>query len=547
MSMPHHQPTDTQLIEPGPKRLTKIQRLAFARHGMVTSAHHRATAVGASILEKGGNATDAAVATAFALGVLEPQASGLGGQTSLLMYQADEKRTIAIDGSSRAPNRLEPGSLRRRERRLGYRATTVPTTVAALGYSLRKYGSMSLQEILDAVIPLAEEGFEWSQLQADLSRREVKVLKKHNAHQVFLREFTRRDGRTKLRRPFRAGEVVRQPALARTLRRLVEAGVEDFYQGSIAAEIVQDMDANGGLIQHDDLARIPWPIERKPVVTRFCGLRVHAFPPPGAGGVLIEMLRLIEQFPQRLWDPSRPRGAVLLAEIMRQAALHREDRPFDPSYYEQTTDRRVASEQYPVRVAKTIRKRIRSSGETTHLSVMDREGNVIALTQSIERAFGSGVMTPSLGFLYNNYMMAFEHEDVSHPYYLRPNAVPWGSIVPTIVFKGRSPWLCLGSPGSERIATAVLQVLLRLVTGSDPFEAVAAARLHCSSEGKVSLETARFRDDVPAALLRLGLEVDEREDFSFYLGSVQLAMREKDGFVGVADPRRDGSARGPRK
>ncbi len=527
---------DSDLIDPGPPRAEPPQRLAFSQFGMVSSAHHRATQIGARVLESGGNAVDAAVATAFALGVCEPQASGLGGQTAMLIHVAEPRRTFALDGSSRAPNRVVPGSLKKSQRRHGYVATTVPATPACLGYALRTYGTMPLADILEPSIALAADGFAWSTLQRDLSARERKQLKSGNAHTLFLRDGSR---------PFRAGDTVRQPYLARTLRRLADHGVEDFYAGKIAAEIVADMEANGGLIHMDDLARIPWPVERKRISTKFQNLRVVTFPPPGAGGVLVEMLRLLEEFPVKLWDPHDVRGALLLVEVMQRAALHRQDRPFDPTYYGQTEDRRVDSADYPQRIARRIRKQLKTRGETTHLSVMDRSGNVVSLTQSIEGVFGSGVLTPSLGFLYNNYMLAFEDTEISHPYYLRPNAVPWASVAPTIVFKGSRPWVALGSPGSDRIVTAIFQVLVRVVTGSDPFEAVAAPRLHCSTESKVSIESPRFRDDVPAELERLGHIIDHRDDFSFYLGCVQMAIRERDGFIGVADPRRDGSAKGP--
>jgi gamma-glutamyltranspeptidase/glutathione hydrolase len=141
-------------------------------------------------------------------------------------------------------------------------------------------------------------------------------------------------------------------------------------------------------------------------------------------------------------------------------------------------------------------------------------------------------------------MSAFEEQDMAHPYYLRPNAVPWASVAPTIVFRNRRPWLSIGSPGSERIVSSIAQVFLRLKKQL-PFEAVDAPRLHCSLDGTVSLEASRMRSDIPAALERHGFSVKIREPYSFYLGSVQLVMREGDKFIGVADPRRDGSAGGP--
>ena len=176
---------------------------------------------------------------------------------------------------------------------------------------------------------------------------------------------------------------------------------------------------------------------------------------------------------------------------------------------------------------------------------MDDEGNAVALTQSIERVYGSCSATKELGFLYNNYMSAFEYEDIGHPYYLRPNAVPWASVAPTLVFRGRRPWVAIGSPGSERITSSILQVMLRLENHS-PLAAVDAPRLHCSLEGKVSLEASRMRSDVVDAFAKHGFTVDRRDPYSFYLGCVQMVMRRNKEFIGVADPRRDGSAAGAR-
>jgi gamma-glutamyltranspeptidase/glutathione hydrolase len=502
---------------------------------MVSTAHWRATEAGVAMLQAGGNAVDAAVASAFALGVCEPQASGLGGQTMLLIHRAEPRARVALDGSSRAPNRATPGLLSSTERKRGHRATTVPSTPATLSYALDHYGTMPLRRVLEPAVALAEGGFEVSELQSALMKREGKALRECGGASVYLR-----DGK----RPYRPGETLKQPALAATLKRLGKRGIEDFYTGRIARTIHADMAAHDGLVHQDDLARIPWPIERKPLASRFAEFRVATFPPPGAGRVLIEMLHLLECFPQAHWDPDTPEGAVLLAQVMRQAALDRADRPFDPEFFAQVRGKKMLSREYAKETARVIAKRIKTHGETTHLSTMDGQGNVVALTQSIERVFGSCALSPELGFLYNNYMMAFEHEDIGHPHYLRPNAVPWASVAPSIVYKGRRPWMAFGSPGSERIVTSLLQVLVRMRSHS-PYEAVDAPRLYCSPAGKVSLEASRFRDDIPKTLRRHGFEVDERDPYSFYLGCVQLVLHDKDGFVGVADPRRDGSARGP--
>lgn len=528
---------DTDQVELGDARIVEPQRIAASRHGVVATAHHCATDAGKRILEEGGNAIDAAVAAAIALGVCEPAASGLGGQTMMLIHLHESGRTFALDGSSRAPNRTTPELFADSRRRLrGHTATTVPSTLAACDYARRTYGTMELSTILQPAIQLAEDGYPVSALQNRLTRRELKKLKEGTAGPLYLKGGAR---------AFPIGSLFKQPVLAETLRRLALHGSEDFYHGQIAKQIHDDMQKNGGLLHFDDLAQVPEPIERRPLSCRFGGMRVMTFPPPAAGRTLVEILNIFEQFPPEHRNADTPEGAVVVAETIRQAYLDRRDRPYDPNYYPQIDDKHMLSTKYAERVAAELGRRIKTNGETTHLSVVDRHGNMVALTQSIERVYGSCAASPELGFLYNNYMSAFEYEQPRHPYYLRPNAVPWASVAPTIVFRGRRPWLAIGSPGSERISPSIAQVLLRLDRQS-PYDAVAAPRLFCSIQGEVSLEASRMRDDIPDALERNGFSIRRRDPYSFYMGCVQLAMREGDMFIGVADPRRDGSAGGPK-
>lgn len=527
---------DTEFFEPAEIKLPEPQRVASSPHGMVATAHFRATEIGVSMLNQGGNAIDAAVASAFALGVCEPQASGLGGQTMMLIYSAKADKTIAIDGSSRAPNRAVIDYFAEKSSRIaGHRASTVPSTPATLAYVLERYGTFKLSQVLEPVVHLAREGYEISALQNRLQRRELKALKKRGTGSLFLRNGER---------PFAVGSRFKQPALAETLQLLAKKGIKTFYRGKVANLIHEDMLKNGGFIQKDDLARIPYPIERDPVSSRFDNMFVYTMPPPGAGRPLIETLNIIRKFPEKERNPDTPEGALILAEIMRRAQLDRRDRPFDANFYPQVQDRRMLSKDYAKLVSEQIHSRIKGGGETTHLSVMDKLGNVVSLTQSIERVYGAKVLTPELGFLYNNYMSAFEYEDMTHPYYLRPNGVPWASVAPTIIFRSRKPWLAIGSPGSERIISTIAQVLIRLAKQS-PFDAVAAPRMHCSYDGKVSLEAAHMRNDIPELLQKSGFSIDVRDPMSFYLGCVQMILNDNGSFIGVADPRRDGSAGGP--
>ena len=527
---------DTDLLELTDTRIHEPQRVAASAHGMVSTAHYSATAAGVKMLEQGGNAVDAAVAAALALGVCEPAASGLGGQTMLLIHLAAAGTSVAVDGSSRAPNRalIESFANLRAERRRGHLATTVPSSPATYAYVLERYGSLDWATVLEPAIELATDGYEISVLQYRLTRRERRHLQVHPAGELFLQ-----DGR----RARRAGTRFVQPVLATTLRRLAEQGYEDFYSGETARLIHEDMEANGGILRADDLAQVPVPIEREPLPGRFGRDQLFTMPLPGAGRTLVELLNIHRSLPRELRDFDTAEGAVCLAKAIQQALIDRNDRPVDPNLYPQVSDEQMLDRRYAREVARRIAP-VGTAGETTHLSVMDAAGNAVALTQSIENVYGSCAASPRLGFLYNNYMSAFNYTDPSHPYYLRPNAVPWASVAPTIVLRHDRPWLAIGSPGSERIPPAIVQVLLRL-RDSSPLAAVDAPRIHCSLDGVVSAEASRMPTDVADALQGAGFELNRREPYSFYMGCVQLVMAEDGRFVGVADPRRDGAAAGP--
>jgi gamma-glutamyltranspeptidase/glutathione hydrolase len=504
------------------------------------------------MLAQGGNAIDAACAVGFALGVCEPQASGLGGQSTGLVHF--EGRTFAVDGSSRAPSLAHRSRLKKRNAmRVGYRATTVPSTPATYRWLHQQYGKLDWRTILEPAIRIAREGYHITQLQHDLQVRERKNflgIPSHSGARCFLTE----GGEA-----YAAGDLFKQPELATVLGLIASQGVETFYQGDIAGQIDADMRANDGLLRADDLAFIPWPIERPPLARRYRGYLVKTMPPPGAGRTLLLVLLMLNYLKSKFVGERSPERYHFLAETFRKAFLQRQDRPFDANTYPQVHDKRMLSKRFARELAASIAAdmdvrlpledpRGEDVGETTHFSVMDRYGNVVTMTQSIELAYGSKAAAEGLGFLYNNYMLAFELDNPAHPYYLRPNAVPWSSAAPTIVLRRKEPWLATGSPGSERIFSAVTQFLVAVLDRSAPIgEAVAEPRIHCSIGGKLSYEDGRIPPEVVPYLEQLGYKLTPRESFAFYLGCVQTVLRKQTapGFQGAADPRRDGTAGGP--
>ncbi|HDT14838.1 MAG TPA: gamma-glutamyltransferase, partial [Firmicutes bacterium] len=253
-------------------------KFAESENGMVSSAHPAASKAGALMLKKGGNAVDAAVAAAFALGVCEPQASGLGGQTMMLINT--EKKVIAIDGSSRAPSLAHISKIKKEDKSIGYKASTVPSTPAALLYTLKKYGSLPRKTVLEPALAAALDGYEITPLQNRLLEREknnFNSIPSLSGSKYFLDNGE----------PYRQGSLFKQPDLARTLEMIIDGGINAFYRGKIAAIIDSDMRANKGFLRSDDLELPPMPIERKPVKRDFRGMTVVTMPPPGSGRTLL--------------------------------------------------------------------------------------------------------------------------------------------------------------------------------------------------------------------------------------------------------------------
>ena len=528
-------------------------KTAYSPYGMVSTASRIATAAGVQMLSRGGNAIDAAVAAAFCLGVTEPQASGLGGQSMVLLHHHPngEASTIALDGSSRAPFGIDPNSLPQKPLKLGVRATTVPSTPATLGYLLDTYGTMSMAEVLEPAIIAAGEGFKLSALQHKLIARESERMQDEAVRGVFFKNG----------KPLNAGDTVCQPQLAACLERIAAAGWRDFYFGEIGEKIIEDMEKRDGLISRADLSQVPLPVQREVLKGSYRGYGVATFPPPGAGRALVQILNTIECIEPDELAPDTPLYYLLLSLTFRAVLMNRERFPMDPALYPQLTDQWMIDKKSAERISSRISNLVEylgkeqfapppTSGETTHLSAADSFGNCVGITQSIELVFGAKTMASGLGFFYNNYMSAFEYKNMMHPSFLVPGGRPYSSVAPTLLFRRNGqPYIMLGSPGSERISTTLAQVITRMIdSGQDLAEAIDGPRIHAAISGKVALEKRSYRPEIIDPLARAGFSVKSRGAYSFYIGCVQaveLPESEGEDFKGVSDPRRDGNAGGP--
>ncbi|MFB5645726.1 MAG: gamma-glutamyltransferase family protein, partial [Nitrosopumilaceae archaeon] len=512
---------------------TKDKKCTVSKNGMVSSAFPEATKAGVEMLKKGGNAVDAACATAIALGVCEPQASGLGGQSLVLLYI--DGKTIALDGSSRAPSLAHSSFFEKHSRRfIGYKATTVPSTPAVIGYLNEHYGRLDWPTILKPAIRIAKRGYRITKLQHELQIQNLQKfskVKSRSGAKYFLK-----DGEE----PYNVGDLFVQDDLGELLKYMSTHGYRTFYHGVIAKQIDKDMRKNKGYLRAEDLSLIPEPIERKPLHRAYRGVQVVTMPPPAAGMTLLLVLMMMRNVSSKFVRSKKPESYHFVAEVFRKALLHRTQRPYDPNTYQQIKEKTHLSKDFARTLVGSIKETIDPSlplvepytdlDETTHLSVMDNEGNAVGITQSIELVYGSKAAADDLGFLYNNYMSSFEFENANHPFYLRPNAIPWTSVCPTLVFYRKKPWIIAGSPGSSRIFSVVSHFLSRTIDGNNSIDrAMSKPRFHCSIGGTISIEEGFAYNEVGPYLKKLGYKINKKERFSFYFGAIHAILKRQTG------------------
>ena len=522
--------------------------------GTVSAASPEAAEAGRRILEAGGNAADAAVAVSMALSVTEPAGSGIAGQTVLLIRKPDGE-AVVIQGSSRAPGNLPSDA--HPERLEGHQLTTVPTTLRTLDRAWREFGSGAVgwDELLAPAIQWAEEGFELRGFRhASVERFAEELSVDPFVAGIFL------DGEG---RPLPEGSTVRQPVLARTLQRLAEAGADDFYTGEIAAAIVREMEVRGGWVTAEDLAGVAEPPLVAPLQARYRDLDVITLPPPYGGWIVLQALSYLNLLPADSLAPEAPGRDLRMAEALRLAHGTRSRDPVpNPLDYEAAVAERIDPARARSHREAILRER---GGETTHFTVVDADGMVVAGTESINSYFGARVAGEELGILWNSYMIEFQAPELEHPFALRPGAFPLSSMSATIVADEQGAVLGLGGPGSARIISSVTQVTsLVLDAGLPVAEAVAHPRVHVvpgADDGPDLLYLERAEEMPDATTLeRLGFRFTPSDGgvlvgrgwggpgFDPYFGGIHAVARVPGSgsdpipWEGAADPRRDGAA-----
>ncbi|UTW44592.1 gamma-glutamyltransferase [bacterium SCSIO 12696] len=536
----------------------------IGRGGMVSSQNSLASQVGAQILRDGGNAIDAAVAVGLALAVTLPRAGNLGGGGFMLVHVAEENRTFALDYRETAPAAAhsdmffeidENGNkvkVSREDYHFSYRSSAVPGTVAGFEWILKKYGTMSWKQVTAPAIKLAKQGFVVTDDLASILRTKHKVLSSHpSTRKIFIKP----DGSS-----YQAGDILRQKDLGWSLEQLSKKGAKAFYQGAIGKRMVADMAANNGLITMDDLASYR-VAERKPVSGTFGDATVHAMPAPSSGGThVVQMLNILENFDLKAMGQNSAAAYHVMAEAMKLAYADRSKYLGDPDYVDIPTAA-LTSKAYAADLAKGISlQRARPSSdiapgnltpyesdETTHYSVMDKDGNAVSNTYTLMFSFGSGVVAEGTGIIMNNNLGNFTlSPDIpdafglkgSEDNLIRPGRRPVSSMTPAIVIRDGKPLLLTGSPGGSKIISTVMQLILNVLEFEmNLADATHAPRIHHQwSPDTLSLEPGISPDTVEK-LTAMGHPVKASKT----MGSLQSILYRDGLFFGYSDTRRPGA------
>jgi len=528
----------------------------IGRNGMVSSREKMASQVGVDILKAGGNAVDAAVAVGFAMAVTYPQAGNIGGGGFMVIHLAEENKSIAIDYREMAPAAAsrdmylnDDGSVDNAASKYTYKATGVPGTVAGMVHALENYGTMSLAEVMKPAYDLANDGFPlYTYLEGSLNARKERMLQSPAASKVFYKA----DGTS-----YKYGETLKQKDLAWSLKQIMDGGKDAFYKGEIAKRIVADMEAHEGLITMEDMANYV-ALERPAIVGEYKGHKVVTMPPPSSGGVhLVQIMNMLENDDLKAKGHNSAATLHLYIESMRQAYADRSKYLGDPDFavvpVEELTSKKYAKlirDQIPAdrsRRSTDIAPALNlvvESPDTTHYSVMDKYGNAVSNTYTLNFSYGNGAMAAGTGIMLNNEMDDFSAKPGTPNGYgliggeansVQPRKRPLSSMTPTIVLKDDKPFFVTGSPGGSTIITVVLQSVFNVLEFEmNAMHALAAPRIHHQWLPDSVMMEEGISKDTKDILIGMGHTIAPMQ---FTIGSLSTIML-KDGILyGSADIR----------
>ncbi|MBK8642227.1 MAG: gamma-glutamyltransferase [Saprospiraceae bacterium] len=477
---------------------SQLTAQVYGEHGMVVTSNKLASQIGIDILQKGGNAIDASIATAFALAVTHPAAGNIGGG-GFLVYMNSSGAVTTIDFREKAPLAATANMFLDNEGKLiedlnhnSIKAIGVPGTVAGLFLAHRKYGKLPWSMLVQPSIDLAQKGFPmtWSLY------REAQWLSSESSPKSFIQNYFN-NSKSALTRP---GELLKQPALAKTLKLIRDKGQDGFYKGAVAEEIEQFMKQNGGILTKKDLEKYE-AIERKPIKGSYKGYDIYSMPPPSSGGVaLVEMLNMMECANLKEVEFNSTGYVHLLAEVMRRTFADRAEHLGDPDFNSNMPIEKLTSKEFAKNRFNQIDQNSASRSDsstfgqpydgnnTTHFSVVDKDGNAVSLTYTLEDSYGSKMGSNKLGFIFNNEMGDFNPvpgvtnsggQIGSAANIIAPEKRMLSSMTPTIVAKDGKPFLIIGSPGGRTIINTVFQTILNVLSYDMQIDqAIEAMKIH---------------------------------------------------------------------
>jgi gamma-glutamyltranspeptidase/glutathione hydrolase len=517
---------------------------AFAKNGMVVSSQPLATLAGVEMLTSGGNAVDAAIATAAVLGVIEPSSTGVGGDAFCLFYSTKEKTVKALDASGRSPYGMNLEFCRKRNFKempqRGIHSVTVPGAVHGWTTLVNSYGAKKLTDVLQAAIRHAENGFPVAELTAEQWKESEARLKADEGASINYLI----NGRTP-----RAGEIFKNPRMAKTLRRIAEEGPEFFYHGEIAEKIVSCSEKLGGLFTRKDFAahRSDWV---EPISANYRGFEICEMPPATQGFVALEMLRILEAFDLKGMGPQSSDALHLMIEAKKHAFADRDtylaDRDFMTvlvrDLYAPSRVEKMRSQIRPPQAATEYRN-APGGTDTEYVAAADSEGNLVSFIQSNFMGFGSGIVEPETGIILQNRGHLFALDD-DHPNCVGPHKRCMHTLMPGMILKDGEPYAALGLKGGHVQPQVQVQIISNLIDfGMSPQEAIAAPRFNHLEGSKVGLEPM-FAPTLKDELTRRGHQVSGGNPESFG-GAHMIGINPESGaFIGGSDPRKGGCALG---